>query len=197
VTAYLSVDLDFWCDHVDARAANRFFEKVLGLNVPVTFVIEHEELVKDIKKVKGLTTLYNVDYHSDLVAHKDRGRRIEDHNWANFVAARKQAEFFWLVPDKDCYTRDRGTCHGGGLDPFEHPKQSGGKNCKIRSIRVINWEKIQRVGICLSPLFVEIDSVTPVIERLGVPIKKAEKLINKQPRTHTRRKRGVLKRIPA
>lgn len=40
MNAYLSIDLDYWCEHNSPDNAIRFFKKVIGLHVPITFVID-------------------------------------------------------------------------------------------------------------------------------------------------------------
>lgn len=199
MNAYLSVDLDYWSFHADHRPAIRFFEKVEALKVPITFVIEHEELIKDVKRMKDMRTLYNIDFHSDIVAQKEKGSTMQDYNWANFVPAklRKTSEFVWMIPDATCYTEDRGICHGDDINPFEEPQKSGWQSCTIGNIKSIKWGNIKRVGVCLSPRFVSLKNVAPVIESLGVNMKRVKDLVRRQPESHKRRKRGVLKKIAA
>jgi hypothetical protein len=196
--AYLSVDLDFWSKHQDTKSATRFFRRVLGLNAPVTFVIEHEELIDDINKMKNMHTLYNVDYHSDIIAEIDCIDEIpEDYNWANYVNNRENADYFWIMPNKKCNDTWEGLCHSDGINPFDEPGMSGWKDCQFKTMSFINWKEITRVGVCLSPIFVEISTVYPIIKKLGVDRKKIDDLIERQPQMHKSRRRGVLKRIKA
>jgi hypothetical protein len=198
MSAYLSIDLDFWSKHKDTKAATRFFRKVMGLNVPVTFVIEHEELVNDIKKVKGLKTLYNVDYHSDIIAKEEcEEDEPEDYNWANYIPQSKQADFFWILPSRKCNDTYEGLCHADGINPFDEPEKSGWKSCQIQTQSFINWKNITRVGVCLSPIYVEIKTVAPIIRKFGLKRKEVEFLIEQQPFLHQHRQRGILKKIVA
>jgi len=195
---YLSVDLDYWRGHKSPNSSNYFFNKVFDLNVPITFVIEHEELLSDIKKMKDLTSLYNIDYHSDIIGRRDINDIPEDYDWANFVPGRSKAQFVWCMPKNECYLNDLGTCHADGDDPFRPQKNSGWKNCQMMTgLRMIPWDYIDRVGICLSPCFVNLVSVNPTIERLGLSVKKARKLVEKQPYEAHKRQRGILKEIAA
>ena len=198
MSAYLSIDLDYWGDYNYTKNCTRFFDKVFALNVPITFVIEHEELVPDMNRTKGLTTMYNVDYHSDIIAQPDIDKKPNDFDWANFVNRRTKADYFWFMPDACCYRENSGTCHGGGDNLFLKNIKSGWKSCKkYVGLKRIDWYKIQRVGVCLSPCFVTMDPVVPVIERLGGDSKKLEKLIAKQPFNAKKRVRGIIKRIEA
>jgi len=201
MSAYLSIDLDYWMEQKNSRSATCFFKKVLGLHVPVTFVIEHEELVKDINKMKNMEIMYNVDYHSDIITTNEIGTEPEDYDWANFVKGKSKAEFCWIAPLEDCYNYDLGTCHvdgDEGDDPFMYPKRTGWKDCNWAiDLNLIEWDKIQRVGVCLSPCFVHIPSVKPVIKKLGMSIKEAHRLVQIQPHNHSQRTRGVISVIAA
>lgn len=197
--AYLSIDLDFWCEHFySSHAAAWFFRKVFSLNVPIVFVIEHEELLEDINEMEGLTTLYNVDYHSDLVDDKyalDGRRKPKDFSWANHIKNKENGKFVWIYPDQGCYTKDYGTCHGEPeCDPFKYPNLTSWRTVEhTDNTKDIDWDKIEKVGVCLSPCFVKLRTVQSVIERLGCNTKEIEELIEKQPLyKETKRKRGIL-----
>lgn len=196
--AYLSVDLDFWSDYQNSRACSNFFKKIFNLKIPITFVIEHEELLPDMNKMKGLEILYNVDYHADIIAQLDTKKKPNDYDWANFVKGRKNAEFCWICPFKDCYEDNIGTCHADGDDPFYPQKNSGWNKCTWgTNLNLIEWKKVQRVGVCLSPCFVTLDPVQSVIKKLGMDPKKAEELIEYQPFNAKKRIRGLITRIAA
>jgi hypothetical protein len=198
MSSYLSIDLDFWKEHKDTKSATRLFRKVLGLNAPVTFVIEHEELVADIKKVKKLDTLYNIDYHSDIIAQEDCSHPDpEDYNWANYIPQSHKADFYWILPNMKCNDAWEGLCHADGINPFNEPERSGWKSCQIKTQSFVDWRNIERVGVCLSPIWVSLKTVKPVIKKLGVNIDMVEELISNQPEQHSMRRRGVLTKIKA
>lgn len=196
MSTYLSIDLDFWCKHNDPKSAIRFFRKVQGLNVPVTFFIEHDEMVEDIKKVKDLTKLYNVDYHSDIVAQKEKGY-LQDYNWANFIPLSKNADYIWILPNMKCYDTYEGLCHADGIDPFENPKESGWKSCEYKTMSKIDWRNIKRVGVCISPIFVELHSINPILKKFDIDRKEIETLIEKQPYHPERRQKRMIKTVEA
>jgi len=193
LSTYLSVDLDFWSQHNDTKSATRFFRRVQGLNVPVTFFIEHDEMVQDIKKVKELTPLYNVDYHSDIIAHKERGDYAEDYNWANFIPGSKKADYTWILPNRKCYNLYEGLCHGDGIDPFDEPEKSGWKSCTVDTMSKINWKNIVRVGVCISPIYITVKTVAPVLRKYDISRQEIEHLIGNQPSAHRSRQRGMIK----
>jgi len=196
VGSYLSIDLDYWLDHETRNSATNFFKKVLGLNVPVTFVIEHEELLNDINKMKKLTRMYNVDYHSDIVAKYDREDKPQDYEWANHVKRRTKAEFVWMMPNVKCFDQHLGCCHGEGDNPFLKNIDSGWRICRKKSgLRHIKLESVERVGVCLSPCFVTLYPVEEVLKMLNVSYYKATQLVQSQPWNATKRKRGILNRI--
>jgi hypothetical protein len=193
--SYLSIDLDFWMDRANAKSASFFFKKVFKLDVPITCVIEHEELLSDVKKVKNLKTLYNVDYHSDICSDCERDDEPCDGTWVNFVPGRTNANYIWILPSLETYYEEEGICHVE-KDPFQDPKASKWKSVNFTdSMKDIEWDKIQRVGVCLSPLFVRLKSIKPILKKLNINVEQAEALITKQPGDQSKRSRGVLSTI--
>jgi len=198
MSTYVSVDLDYWLNYETQNSATNFFEQLLDLHVPTTFVIEHEELVADMNKMKNLTRMYNVDYHSDIVAQHDREEKPQDYEWANHVNRRTKAHFTWIMPNVKCYTEHHGTCHGEGPDPFVKRNKSGWKSCsKQVGLRHVNLKNVERIGVCLSPCFITTFPVEKVLSMLDVSIYKVFGLIQRQPWNATKRKRGILKEIAA
>ena len=195
---YLSIDLDYWCDHESQNSATNFFKKVLDLQVPITFVIEHEELVKDINKMKHLTRMYNVDYHSDIIAQHDQEDTPQDYEWANHAKGRTRAEYNWIMPYTKCYADKLGTCHGDDENPFLKYVNCGWKSISKRTgLRYVNLENIERVGVCLSPCFTILYPVENVLSMLDFSYYKATHLCQNQPWSSKRRKRGILTKISA
>lgn len=197
--SYLSVDLDYWKDHNTPGAATRFFKKIMNLKVPITVFVEHEEMLSDIHKTKKLDRLYNVDYHSDIISQKDVYDEPEDYDWANFVKGRTKADFIWCLPDYEvCYEKEEGTCHGPLPDPFKYQRKSGWKSCTIqKGINKIDWNSIERIGVCLSPCFVKLQTIRNVIDLLKLNYQDIETLVKNQPDEHNLRTRRTLKNIAA
>jgi len=200
--AYLSIDLDYWCNHKTTESATQFFRRVMGLKVPITFVIEHEELLPDMAKVAKIQTMYNVDYHSDIIAQYDANTETPaDYNWANYIKGRSKARFLWICPSlKTCFHDSSGICHGDEIhNPFTSHRRSGWRQCEVvgstQLYKAIAWRRVARVGVCLSPLYVNLETVAPVIKMLGVNLKQARRLKKRQPEESDQRKRGTLKEI--
>jgi hypothetical protein len=201
-TSYLSVDLDFWCDHENAHSATRFINKVLNLNVPTIFVIEHEELLPDINRSKA-DILYNVDFHSDLCAKQELkpGEKPEDGTWANYVKWQSKGEFYWICPSLEkCYKENNGTCCGNPyLDPFKKKNEENTDWNKVTvtpKLSTINWNSIKQVGICLSPCFSCPDTIGGAARKLGMPKQDMIDLMVNQPLSiPQKRKRGILYKV--
>jgi hypothetical protein len=199
VSVYLSVDLDYWCEHENQKSATNFFKRVMDLRVPVTFVIEHEELLNDINRMENLTRIYNVDYHSDIIAQHDKENTPQDYEWANHVGNSIKADYTWIMPHVRCYSENLGLCHGNEDDnPFLKNTNSGWRSCSRKTgLRHVKLKNVDRVGVCLSPCFVTLYPVEKVLEMLGVEYEKTKQLVQDQPWSVKKRKRGVLTEIAA
>lgn len=198
--AYLSIDLDFWKEHCDSRSSTNFFNKVFALNVPMLFVIEHEELLKDINKSKT-NVLYNVDYHSDLCSNNElkKNEKPTDGSWVNYVTWQKKGEYYWICPSYEmCYEEQNGTCCGTkGLDPFKHKKESTWKSIEVtQKLNTIDWRTIKKIGVCLSPCFLDPKTVRGVTNKLGIDKNEIKDLMKTQVYDDPKfRVRGILKEI--
>lgn len=197
--AYLSIDLDYWLDYTNARSSGQFFKKVFELNVPILAVIEHEELLNDINE-SNARILYNVDYHSDICADKEIKSYDcpEDGTWVNFIDWRKHGTYHWICPDiYDCYTQREGTCCGSiKYDPFERNEETAWNSVEVsEDLKIIEWNKIERVGICLSPCYIREKSVRGVTKKLGLSVNDVQYLVCNQPSQLHKRTRGVLAKI--
>ena len=199
MSAYLSIDLDYWCEHESQKSATNFFKRVMDLRVPVTFVIEHEELLNDINKMENLTKIYNVDYHSDIVAQHDKEDTPQDYEWANHVGNSIKADYTWIMPHVRCYADGLGICHGEeDENPFSKSINSGWRSCSRKTgLRHVKLKNVDRVGVCLSPCFVTLYPVEKVLEMLGADYSKAKQLVQDQPWSVQKRKRGMLAEIAA
>jgi len=195
--AYLSIDLDFWMHEGNTQKANQFFNKVFSLDVPKLFVIEHEELLKDINESKA-KILYNLDYHSDICSdnqiHKEE--KAEDGTWVNFVSWSKKGKYVWICPDvEECYECSAGTCHGEDeFDPFKYPIEHSWRSIIVtQKLKTIDWRRITNVGICLSPCYTCANSIKDVTKKLGLSENKLYNLIKEQPLFNPKKRhRGVL-----
>jgi hypothetical protein len=199
--AYLSVDLDFWMNHENTRDAYIFFKQVFNLPVPITLVIEHEELIPDVNKLQDITTLYNVDYHSDIVdwkhAIKDM-KEPQDYDWVNFVRGKTKAEFVWVLPQEECYYKEEGVCHGNeDSDPFRYQTSRWKQTRFTDNLYEIEWKQIERVGVCLSPLFVETKPIRNVLDMFDMNEKQLKTLQRKAARAPSvsKRPRGIIKKL--
>jgi hypothetical protein len=199
--SYLSIDLDFWM-HKDKRSSNPFFKRVFyyvrEFGIPLHFVIEHEELLDDINSCENTKTLYNVDFHSDLCAdiEIDVDENATDGTWGNFVNWRFDSEFVWICPDyADCYMNESGVCCTDKKhDPFRK-NTTGWQRTKVTDrLKIINWNSIERIGVCLSPLFVNEHSVEDVLYQFNISKERIKILLN-QPVEHEYRKRGTLRQF--
>lgn len=204
--AYLSVDLDFWTNK-NQRSADMFFNKVFRKvnenNIPLKFVIEHEELLDDINNTNNAHILYNVDYHSDLCADVeiDVDENATDGTWGNFVNWRFNSAFVWICPHlRECYNKGKGmgVCSTEiKNDPFKSDS-TGWKYVEVTpKISTINWKQIKKIGVCLSPFYSSIQSIKNVTDRFNIPRSQVKALMNQNfsIHDHTNRKRGTLRQL--
>jgi len=195
--SYLSIDLDFWKEYRDSRSSTSFFNKVFALNVPMLFVIEHEELLNDINSSKA-DVLYNIDYHSDICS--DNEIEVDDNptdgTWVNYISWRNKGKYCWICPSlNECYTNQNGTCCWiSDSDPFKYKKESGWKSIEVtQKLKTIDWRTITNVGVCLSPCFLDPFTVKGVIKKFGINQNEIKELIKKQPHDDPKfRTRGIL-----
>jgi ribosomal protein S17E len=192
--AYLSIDLDYWIKK-NKESANIFFDKIFKKQVPTVFVIEHEELLKDIDN-SNCNILYNVDFHSDICADVEIevDEDATDGTWVNFVNWRFKGQYVWICPNiTQCYNAGEGTCCADRKkDPFKS-RQTGWKSVSFTQKQTnINWKIVKKIGICLSPLFVNLENVEDILSKFKVNKNKIKKLVKTQSKEHSNRHRGVL-----
>jgi len=194
--AYLSVDLDFWAFYENQNSANRFFQRVMNLDIPTLFVIEHEELLDDINK-SNLDILYNVDFHSDICSIEERKTEPgpTDGTWASYVKWRRRGHYHWIYPHyQRCYLEGDGLCNGAeDLNPFEYTSKTEWKKIThTPKITSIDWRRIRQVGVCLSPIFVDLETIKDVLKMFDIKHKDAVDLCKKQPYNQSKRHRGIM-----
>lgn len=183
---YLSVDLDYWLNSKTTKSANVFFRKLFKLNKPMVIVQDHDKLVPDINKYPPQDKIiYNVDFHSDIVGERDlQGRRcsrkeaLNCGNWVNYVNFRKEGIFYWIYPSaKTCYLRREST-----RVPFDNSDYSGWKKIYHRQgLHNVPLNKVERIGISVSPDYYNIDPIFDVLEALyKYPFTEETKRMNKK-----------------
>lgn len=160
MNVYLSIDLDFWCRETTPHAATRFFRRLLShFGRPIMVALHHHHLVDHINGVKGLDTVINLDFHSDLVDELGDTLTLKEGNWVNFINFQnfrfKQGTYIWRYPDKKCLDQDTGYCHIMD-NPFaqglrEERCTSWAHVKKKKGLARIPWDSIREVGVCLSP----------------------------------------------
>jgi hypothetical protein len=137
---YLSVDIDFWCEH-NSGDIKRFMKKILMMGKPVNLVVEHDELIPYVNKSEA-TRLINVDYHSDIADLSAEEIKTKSHlnngTWVNYVKKDLRKNFIWIYPYKKCYTSSATWGRGGGR--CDSDKNPFGKNCMQTS----GWESVRR-----------------------------------------------------
>lgn len=160
---YLSIDLDYWMYHRTTAPADRFFDFVFGLGVPITIVEDHHDLLPDVNQ-KNFGKLVNIDRHSDVVeTHDVNGRKIEfnDGTWVTFVDWKGNGEYVWHRSQMSSF--DGGTCHIHRC-PFQ-TNCSGWKQIR-KATNIGDIEGIERVGIAISPDYISVAPIVNVLKRL-------------------------------
>lgn len=153
---YLSVDMDYFfnCNAFFCLEKDFFIfrDKVNNLKKPILFFINHQDILKDINSYV-FDRIYNVDYHSDIIYEKDKQKQACEGSWGNFYKYKEKAIFEWRYPDKEkCYTEGNGFCHG--TTTFSKKKFPYKKVIAREGLKSIKWNTIQRVGVCLSPMWI-------------------------------------------
>lgn len=155
MNAYLSIDLDFWCDETTPHSATRFFRRLLSrFGRPIMVALHHHHLVDHINGVKGLDTVINLDAHSDLTDELGDTLTLGEGNWANFINFQsfrfKRGTYVWRYPDEGRLDQDTGYCHRMD-NPFEECCTSWAHVKKKKGLARIPWDSIREVGVSLSP----------------------------------------------
>lgn len=150
MNAYLSIDLDYWSHERNPNFAKRFFRRLLrNFGRPIMVAFHHHHLLAHVnRRGRGLDTLINIDYHSDLASGPDG--EFTEANWVNYVNFREKGTFIWRYPSGKCLSSHTGYCHFGD-NPFVSDC-SGWARVKMRhGLARIPWDCIREVGVCLSP----------------------------------------------
>jgi len=150
MNAFLSIDLDYWSLDRDPRSATRFFRRLyrkFGRKIMVA--VHHHHLLDHVSnRGRGIDSLINLDFHSDLSG--DQPDELSEGNWVNFVDFQRFGTYIWRYPDGRCLSTHTGYCHTGE-NPFVH-NLTGWSNVRMRhGLARIPWDCIREVGVCLSP----------------------------------------------
>lgn len=165
--SYLSIDLDYWHEDCFEDGLSSFFDKVFRRRLPILLVESHENLLGAINKSEA-RVLYNVDFHSDFIGDKTElgfkyqlEKNVMDANWVNHVKWRKEGEYVWMHPRKECFHDDNyascssqegnGACWGIREDnPFENAYHDWKKAKHCVGVGGIKWRTICGIGVSLS-----------------------------------------------
>ena len=185
--------------------------------LPLYVVESHEEMLPIVNKYPSnelWNVDFHSDF-SVWKEKKQAKRKPFDGDWVNFVQWAKQGKYVWIPPKKECYQNGYGpgTCDGQ-WDPFwktmiteYSPKLNGKKpytnwlKAVVRdgeSIRrtlvppqrlqrVIPWNQLTAAAIAISPHWLQLENMKPVLEMLGVYVKtvKARKKCESKFRSRT------------
>ncbi len=130
-------------------------------------ISSHEEVVQFINQT-DCTTIYNVDYHSDVInAKEDDDWGLTEGSWANCVDCRANGTFVWRHPH-DFGHWEEGYCHGSRPNPFHSAQLAGWKTLRRKlGLQRIPWARIAEVCICLSPTWTHIEPVRDILHTIG------------------------------
>lgn len=170
MSVYVTIDLDYWIDHSGTNDSNQFFQKVFSLDCPKVVVASHESVVRYANKAK-CRTIYNIDYHSDIVnSHGYTEMRFDEGTWANYIKWRKHGTFIWKHPHRYSNLED-GYCHSPmeqGYNPFDKAEYAGWQTVRrSKGLAGIPWDDVVEICICLSPDWTVVESVKDVLRTIG------------------------------
>jgi hypothetical protein len=165
----LSIDLDYFSAGTE-RGLIRFFNRVLGLRLPIFVSAFHDQMLPWINSHPS-DLLLNVDYHSDIQEIDKPALdlplcELGEGNWSNYVEWKENATFSWRYP-KCIWEPTDGFCHGVD-NPFKKPC-SGWKAARMKpGLGRIPWHTIHAIGVCLSPAWLFNAPVKQVTDQLGI-----------------------------
>jgi hypothetical protein len=168
VTAYLSIDIDYWQAKEGAQA-KRFFGKLSALKVPIICVVSHEKILEHVN-AHPADVLVNIDAHSDLCPlwTPMMSRDLSDGNWANYVSWRSKAEYRWCWPHHwDTY--ESGLCGKWRIDPFVQREDHDWRTTRAVKGTQLRDLEILAIGIAVSPEYVEAPMSEEVLRYLHLP----------------------------
>jgi hypothetical protein len=143
--SYLSVDLDFFNGRRDFDVLS-FAKHLAGKKL---FLAKyHHELLPHINE-RDYGRLINVDFHSDVCG--ETPYPLNEGNWVNYVTWKRGGWYTWRYPCRKL-TLDN-YCHEK-IDPFTEGGSGWGKITKNCGCDLF-WPGVERVGICLSPDWVQ------------------------------------------
>lgn len=168
--AYLSIDLDYW-NHQRSESARNFFRKMLAMmdDCSVDIVVNHQDLLPFVNDSRhNCTELINMDYHDDLSYDDIAYNNSRDGSWVAGVDWKEDGSYTWRYPhlsDKHCLN---GVC---GINTFQLSKKDKGygknkygwKNVRCSHGSRIDYSRVRRIGISISPMYLEfgiIDFIT-------------------------------------
>lgn len=161
---YLSVDLDFWNVNSETFTTEglALFNEAILRGLPTVMVEEHHRLLPNINKFAPvITSVVNVDYHSDLASWDGEERErltLNEGTWGNFIKGSLYKQFVWSPPSLKCCTTASGYCHGGYKNPFKYGSTiSGWKRTAIKARYFPKLKDCVAVGISLSPYWTDAD----------------------------------------
>ena len=154
-SSFLTFDLDYffmgYADYSYKENPYYFMKKLINLSIPIHVFMEHHEVLNYMDK--PYSTIYNVDFHSDIV--HDPCTDLNEGTWANFYPYKNKAVFQWNYPEKySCFDQGFGICD-------EFPKKwstdlMNYKEVRRRSgITNIDYPTLSRIGISISPDWVD------------------------------------------
>lgn len=179
---YLTVDLDFFGRHYSLKSGHfesleraqaravRFMEKLVALGRPIVVFLEHHHVLRDLEG-RRYARLINVDLHDDLGCWGG-GRRfthccgdigITCGNWTQVAPFRAGATYEWRYPS----FRDARCCGEHGLANGWRENTGWQSAQHRRGTQGIPWERVDRVGISLSPDYVEFREVELALKFLA------------------------------
>lgn len=168
---YLSIDLDYWM-HSESNVMYSYLTKIINMGLPIDVVKYHNEILEYINNRDEITRVLNMDFHSDIGdLHLDEcnERQFNEGTWVNYVNLTKKKEYIWYYPDDSSLTQHTGYCHIED-NPFESyfPLTYGWNKIKKRkgTPSRFNLLRVSRVGICVSPNWLNIDVGTDVVDFL-------------------------------
>lgn len=202
---YLSIDIDYWMGHEKWKMSGFLKRVLaLGVPIKVVIsheellpnmngskadslfnVDHHSDMADDLyERGRKKENIYK-NFETFFKRKGPTPLKLDEGTWANFVKFRKKGTFLWLYPDEECWKGDFPHNRGSGRCDIQHSPFSklskeicGWKEVKRRRKRLLThkeWDKIIKIGICISPDWIDnyvADEAFEVLNNAGVLPKK-------------------------
>lgn len=158
-TDLITVDLDYFTINKKYHNAVKLLKPLMMAAPQVIMIDYHEKIVECGLIPNGTTTVYNVDYHNDIVT--DAEDDLNEGTWGNFMP-KSVKNFVWMYPNAlECIKMEQGICVPSSPDKKDYP---------VNYKRIKGYSTLPKffnsLVICNSPNWAD---PSPILKELEIP----------------------------